>query len=232
MVVGAIKSFPPTGSGSARPRLRLSLSAASCGHGRCGVAGEECSRISPAAPAPDVLARRGTDAGLDRSWKRDPETEVERLSTPLRGARFCRASVPFRLAPKSRIDVDGRSCVAPPPPPLPYSSRAPSISTVLHAPASTIPAPRVVPGLGNLVAPPKFSPRHRPKTSPTSHPEKIPSTTAGSPPSLPPRPSCSTRSACSPQVTSSSLGRFHLGGPVPCLDPGAGLLPPRSRRLP
>jgi hypothetical protein len=56
--------------------------------------------------------------------------------------------------------------------------------------------------------------------SPTSHPEKIPSTTAGSPSSLPSRPSCSTRSACSPQVTSSLLDRFHLGGPVPCLDPG------------
>jgi hypothetical protein len=105
MVVGAIKSFPPTGSGSARPRLRLSLSAASCGHGRCGVAGEECSRISPAAPAPDVLARRGTDAGLDRSWKRDPETEVERVRRAQDPGVF--------LTSTERWDLDAVRCGAP-----------------------------------------------------------------------------------------------------------------------
>jgi hypothetical protein len=57
-------------------------------------------------------------------------------------------------------------------PPLPCSSRAPSIPAVLHAPASAIPAPRVIPILENLVAPPEISPRPRPKTSPTSHPDR------------------------------------------------------------
>jgi hypothetical protein len=61
------------------------------------------------------------------------------------------------------------------PPPLPYSYRVPSIPTVLHAPASTIPAPRVVPGLRNLAAPPEFSSRPAPKpplppTQRRSHP--------------------------------------------------------------
>jgi hypothetical protein len=131
------------------------------------------------------------------------------------GTRFCRASAPLHLATEISCLCDASASPAPsillPRPFHPHRAPCPR----LHHPR-----PPVVPITGNLAAPLEFSPCHRPKTSPTSHPEKIPSTTAGSPSSLPPCPSYSTRSACSPQVTSSSLRRFHLGCSVLCLDPG------------
>ena len=73
-----------------------------------------------------------------------------------------RPSAPPRSEISHRINGSRARALRRLPAPSMLLSR-PSIPAVLHAPASAIPAPRVVPVLGNLAVPPKILPRPAPK---------------------------------------------------------------------